>query len=418
MPITSSSLTYICHHKVNLNHFNPCIWLFGCLFLFIISGCNKKTQTEKQEGGIELVIVDISESRTGKLSEFFEPEIDYIWLEDELDEAQLNVGLHQIRFYGDKIYNLDIYNCKCISIFNKAGKYIGKIDAYGEGPGEYLDFDALTFVNEELVLLGVYPRKIMWFSLEGEFLRELTLKAPFGPGVFSEFDNRYYSYNSARKTGEFFIQTLNENLQDTINFLPYYSERLESEMSGRNYFQKSKQHLYFGMTFLDTIYQFHNQQMVPMFTFDYGNYGQNLEELKRLELRDRLKIINSRVKLYFRGQYRVSEKQFYTFFSYEKKVYNLFYDREKSQSHVIEGNLINDIDEGHDPKSIGYGFEPGKVGTRIAGKDLYHALVEKKKQMGKEDFENWANSKGKNFAKTALAAKDSENPVLIVYSLK
>jgi hypothetical protein len=38
--------------------------------------------------------------------------------------------------------------------------------------------------------------------------------------------------------------------------------------------------------------------------------------------------------------------------------------------------------------------------------------------MGKEDFENWANSKGKNFAKTALAAKDSENPVLIVYSLK
>ena len=388
MPITSSSLTYICHHKVNLNHFNPCFWLFGCLFLFIISGCNKKTQTEKQEGGIELVIVDISESRTGKLSEFFEPEIDYIWLEDELDEAQLNVGLHQIRFYGDKIYNLDIYNCKCISIFNKAGKYIGKIDAYGEGPGEYLDFDALTFVNEELVLLGVYPRKIMWFSLEGEFLRE------------------------------FFIQTLNENLQDTINFLPYYSERLESEMSGRNYFQKSKQHLYFGMTFLDTIYQFHNQQMIPMFTFDYGNYGQNLEELKRLELRDRLKIINSRVKLYFRGQYRVSEKQFYTFFSYEKKVYNLFYDREKSQSHVIEGNLINDIDEGHDPKSIGYGFEPGKVGTRIAGKDLYHALVEKKKQMGKEDFENWANSKGKNFAKTALAAKDSENPVLIVYSLK
>ena len=47
-----------------------------------------------------------------------------------------------------------------------------------EGPGKYLDLDALAVVNEELVLLGVYPRKIMWFSLEGEFLRELTLKPP------------------------------------------------------------------------------------------------------------------------------------------------------------------------------------------------------------------------------------------------
>ncbi|MBR9778009.1 MAG: 6-bladed beta-propeller, partial [Cytophagales bacterium] len=108
----------------------------------------------------------------------------------------------------------------------------------------------------------------------------------------------------------------------------------------------------------------------------------------------------------------------YTILSFEKKVYNLFYDREKSQSHVIEGNLINDIDEGHDPKLISYGFEPGKVGTRITGKDLYQALVEKKKQLGKEEFENWAKGKGRDLAKTALAAKDSENPVLIVYTLK
>ncbi|EPR67662.1 hypothetical protein ADICYQ_3302 [Cyclobacterium qasimii M12-11B] len=365
-----------------------------------------------------LVSVDLSESRSGKLSEFFEPEINYIWLEDKLDEAQLNASLHQILFYGDKIYTLDIYGCKCISIFNMEGEYLGKIAAYGEGPGEYLDLDALAVVNEELVLLGVYPSKIMWFSLEGEFLRETILKDHFGPGVFSEFDNRYYQYNIPKASGEFFIKSLNENLQDTINFLPFYSERLESMMSGRNYFQKSKQHLYFGMTFLDTIFQFKNQQLVPKFVFDFGNYGQDLEELKGLEIRERLKLINNRAKLYFLGRYHVSEKQFYTILSYEKKVYNLFYDREKSQSHAIEGNLKNDIDEGNDLKSIGYGFEPGKVGTRIAGKDLYQALVEKKKQMGQADFEKWAKSKGKNFAKTALVGKDSENPVLIVYTLK
>ncbi|MDO6439125.1 6-bladed beta-propeller [Cyclobacterium sp. 1_MG-2023] len=392
--------------------------LIGCILLLLTSSCKQEVNTQEDPRGVALVTVDLSESRSGKLSEFFEPEINYIWLEDKLDEAQLNAGLHQIRFYGDKIYTLDIYGCKCISIFNMEGEYLGKIAAYGEGPGEFLEFDALTFVNEELVLLGVYPRKIMWFSLEGEFLRELTLIAPFGPGVFSEFDNRYYLYSSARNTGEFFIQTLNENLQDTINFLPYYSERLESMMSGRNYFQKSKQYLYFGMTFLDTIYQFHNQQLVPKFVFDFGKYGQDLEELKGLGIMDRSKFMSSQAKLYFLGRYHVSEKQLYTILSFEKKVYNLFYDREKSQSHVIEGNLINDIDEGHDSGRIFYVFEPGKVGIRITGKDLYQALVEKKKQLGKEEFENWAKGKGRDFAKTALAAKDSENPVLIVYKLK
>ena len=69
---------------------------------------------------------------------------------------------------------------------------MAKIDAYGEGPEKYISFDALAVVNEELVLLGVYPSKLMWFSLEGQFLRELILKDRFGPGVFSEFDNRYY----------------------------------------------------------------------------------------------------------------------------------------------------------------------------------------------------------------------------------
>ena len=393
-------------------------WLSGSLLLLLASSCQQKPNIEKKESDLKIVSVDLSQSRIGKLSEFFAPKIDYIWLKDKLDEAQLNAGLHQILFYGDKIYTLDIYGCKCISIFNMEGEYLGKIAAYGEGPGEFLEFDALAVVNEELVLLGVYPRKIMWFSLEGEFLRETILRDHFGPGVFSEFDNRYYLYSSARNTGEFFIQTLNENLQDTINFLPFYSERLESMMSGRNYFQKSKQYLYFGMTFLDTIYQFQNQQLVPKFVFDFGKYGQDLEELKGLGIMDRSKFMSSQAKLYFLGRYHVSEKQLYTILSFEKKVYNLFYDREKSQSHVIEGNLINDIDEGHDPKLISYGFEPGKVGTRITGKDLYQALVEKKKQLGKEEFENWAKGKGRDFAKTALAAKDSENPVLIVYTLK
>jgi len=44
--------------------------------------------------------------------------------------------------------------------------------------------------------------------------------------------------------------------------------------------------------------------------------------------------------------------------------------------------------------------------------------LEKEAQMGQTDFEYWIKNKGRNFAKTALAAKESENPILIVYALK
>ena len=122
-------------------------WLSGSLLLLLASSCQQKPNIEKKESDLKIVSVDLSQSRIGKLSEFFAPKIDYIWLKDKLDEAQLNAGLHQILFYGDKIYTLDIYGCKCISIFNMEGEYLGKIAAYGEGPGEFLEFDALAVVN-------------------------------------------------------------------------------------------------------------------------------------------------------------------------------------------------------------------------------------------------------------------------------
>lgn len=85
---------------------------------------------------------------------------------------------------------------------------------------------------------------------------------------------------------------------------------------------------------------------------------------------------------------------------------------------MIEGNLVNDIDDGHDPRAITHDFEPGKVGLKIHGRALYQILVEKKKQLGQADFESWVKNKGENFAKTTFAARKSENPVLIVYTLK
>jgi hypothetical protein len=401
--------------KVRLKH----CWPISVLFLFLTAGCKQEI---KSDTGLEVISVDLSQSRSGKLSEFFEPEIEYIWLEDDSEDdsedAQLYAGLHQIHFYQNRIYTLDIFGCKCIHIFDRSGNYLSKIKAYGEGPGQYLDYDAAAFVDGELVLLGVFPRKIMWFSLDGEFLRELFFQDRIGPGVFSEFDQRFYLYTATRDPGDYFVKSFNKSLQDTIRSFPYDPEKLYGEQSGRNFFQKSHENLYFGMTYSDTVYRVDKGGFIPKLVFDFGKYGQNLEEMKRLEnVMERLDFINYSAKLYFRGQYLISEKQLFTMLVYEKKRFNVFFDREHQQTHLIKDRIIDDIDGGFDPDMITYSFEPGKVGIKVPGRDLYKTLLEKKEHMSKAEFENFVNNKGRNFAKTALAARHSENPVLIVYTL-
>lgn len=407
-----------------ISHFLELLVFFRVRFYLLLVGTlsilfGACSQEPKSVPGLEVISVDLSESRSGKLSEFFEPHIDYIWLEDDSEEATLAASLQKILLHEDRIYTLDAYGCKCIHIFDKSGKYFSKIEAYGEGPGQYLDFDDLAIVDAELVLLGVYPRKIMWFDLNGKFLRELFFQERVGPGVFSDFDQRFYLYTGTRDPGDYFVKSFNKSLQDTIKHFSYNPEKLYRDGSGRNYFQKSRKNLYYGMTYLDTIYQVDKGNFNPKLVFDFGKYGQELDEIKRLDPgMDRLDFINNRTGLYFRGLYLISEKQLHTPIVYEKKAYSLFFDRHSQQTHVIENPLTNDIDGGYEPSVIPYSFEPGKVGWRVPGRAFYEILLEKKANMGKAEFENWVKNQGRNFAETAMKARASENPVLIVYTLK
>src|SRR5690606_11042099 len=166
-------------------HLKYCSWIPGVFFFGLIVCCNNGTSSDEKREGLQLVSVDISKSRSGKFSEFFEAEAEYIWLKDDSDDALLNAGLNKIIFHQNKIFTLGIFGCKCIHIFDKSGKYLARIFAYGEGPGKYLDFDGAAIVNQELVLLGVYPHKIMWFSLEGKFLREVPFRDRVGTGLYS-----------------------------------------------------------------------------------------------------------------------------------------------------------------------------------------------------------------------------------------
>jgi hypothetical protein len=166
---------------------------------------------------------------------------------------------------------------------------------------------------------------------------------------------------------------------------------------------------------------FEGRNFVPKLVFDYGEYRQRMEELARnrtnLDPLAELKFINERAKLYFNthGWY-ITGSWLYSGFRYEKKSYNVFFNRKNRTTSVVDHTIKDDINEGFNPYSILYSFNENKVGNKIPGRDFFEILQKKKDELGKDGFEEYV--KGKDFSRIALQAKDSENPVLIVYSVK
>src|SRR5690606_15099778 len=117
------------------------LFLFLLSFIFIFCSSDDKEISSQPVDGLDVIKVDLSEVREGRLSEFFEPEIEYIWLKDDVDDGLIGRDLSQIFFHEDRIYVMDFFGCKCIQIFDRSGKFLNKLRSYGEGPGQYLDFD-------------------------------------------------------------------------------------------------------------------------------------------------------------------------------------------------------------------------------------------------------------------------------------
>lgn len=395
------------------------LFLFLAVSFYSCSGSDSNQVVD----GLEIVKIDLSEAREGRLSEFFETEIEYTWLKDDSEEAQLSAGLHKIFFHDDKVLTLDIFGCRCIKVFDRTGQFLSKIRAYGEGPGKYLEFDDAIIVENELIILGVYPPKLMWFSLEGEFLREEKLDKYIGSGVYSEIEKRYYFYSDSRVPGEHFVKSVDKNFQDTLSYLPYRENDFEGNYSSRNNFLKNDGEIFIGKAFQDTIWTFEESKMVPKLVFDFGKYGQSIDELKRnkqdLDPLQELEFINSKAKLYFvPHQLFLTKSYFYSGFKYEKDFFNVFFDRKNQKTTVLKGRILDDLDGRYDAFSILDQFDYEKVGFKVPGKDLYKVLLKRREELGQEAFEKHVNTKGKVFAQVANEAKDSENPVLIIYTVK
>ncbi|MGD8534273.1 MAG: 6-bladed beta-propeller [Candidatus Aminicenantes bacterium] len=91
---------------------------------------------------------------------------------------------------GGNIYILDRKDKK-VKIFDSSGKFVTKFGKDGQGPGEmYVPVSLQVTHNDEIVIGDAANQRLMFFSLEGEFQREMSTALKAQGLVLPLFDSQ------------------------------------------------------------------------------------------------------------------------------------------------------------------------------------------------------------------------------------
>ena len=116
----------------------------------------------------------LSEKEAKEVMDFgmFIDSIEYIPLETRND---ILIGeINRMALHNDRFYLLDKYTAKAIFIFDKTGKHINTISAFGRGPNEYISPKSISVdkFNNELILVDSNDYSLLYYDLDGNFKRK------------------------------------------------------------------------------------------------------------------------------------------------------------------------------------------------------------------------------------------------------
>lgn len=312
--------------------------IFG--FLFLLASCVSK----EAELSSEFVTIKVSSERRINFSDVFEePEI----IKLEQCDSCLIGDISKVIKDDSGFYILDRNRSEAIFKFDLKGNFIFKIDAKGEGPGQYMlahDFDLLD-KEGELIILDLNKRKFLRFNKNsGAFLEEFFYSThqienflPFSKDLFAiEIDAR-------DKLGEKpnLINIVDFSSRDTL-FQGVKDFPKTVFMFYGQEFTRSKYSFLFSRALNDTIYSVMENEFKPKYFLDFGKRKVS-DNLKTLDIMEMGQGIQKEVSFFSLG--RSFENSKYLIFNWasEKEFeQNGIYAKEKNEFYhlLAEGSLF------------------------------------------------------------------------------
>lgn len=398
---------------------NLMVLLWG--LLLFLSSCGSASNSEEvtEKNGVTTITIDVNKLREAKLTDFFEPEIEYLILKETDDPASQIGEVSKLLFHRDTYIVLDTFKGKSLQFFDSEGNFIKKVRMFGLDYGKYIEVEDVQIFRDTIYLLA-QPLKLLKLDLAGEFLEEIKL--PVLGRNFHIDEKTTYFHVKGDPGSEHLVNVIDHKGTIVESYFPAYSTIFYGRMMDWDNFFLNEGSFYFTRTYLDTIFQFVENEYRPKFIFDFGSKGFDhadlLEKQRSLEFRDLSKYVQENAGMTLSALGMSTDKFMFNNISLNgKSVYSVL-NKQTLEHELIYPTLINDIDESFDrylPITL---LSNGKVAQSMMGVRFYNKAVEKKQQLSPEDWKRYQLGKGKEFVETAFDALQSENYVISLLTLK
>jgi hypothetical protein len=372
-----------------------------------ILSCRK--QVEIKEANYERIAVDVEKIDAVKFSSF---RSSYKIIRLETLSESLIKDINRIIVYGNKFFIFDKAQ-KSIFIFSEEGKFIDKILSIGKGPGEYMQISDFTIdtLNSQIVVSADRPYKFMYYSLEGNFIREESSENRWFKSI-SSIGGHLVLYNRSSKhlRDDYKIYFKEPGKKGYNKFLPYERGGLCGIVPSNQYLNQSRS-LYFIEPYNDTVYRVEEHNISPIYYIDFGD-----KKLPK-EVKQKLNNIGTSISSYqmILGEdkyvYNVSnfrETNNYIFFMADP-FYQVIYSKKEKRSYVYK--FFNDDITGLPVNIFAHSGTDNTV-INIIEPGFFKNFLNLPHQFG-EQFKDFPELKRKY-----IDVDKMDNPLLVIYTLK
>ncbi len=264
----------------------------------------------------------------------------------ETVEGGLLRYIKEVKLLDNKFYLDD----SKISVFDREGKFIGRLGNQGDGPGEYGRISSMTLDPETGLVYVASGRKIMVFNKNGEFLEEklfrmfvnyveLVKQTPF---ILTEEIGIPLENGFANQTN---VIELNANL-DVLDTIPFRTVLLNQvEIGGypyKHYFSDNDEGIFLYKSVItsenmirDTLYRFVDKRFIPHLKLNFER-PQSMKE-SAINKRGHQTLILQNI-MYSRN-YLIAE------YTIEWENMMFLYDKRTSESYNLKGGVLDEDGE-------------------------------------------------------------------------
>lgn len=379
----------------------------------VLFSCQSEKRQETESGLDVMFEIDCTESLPldMRLSDLCE-DVELVPLDDSGDFL---VGMiDRVKYASGHFFVLD--DTESLYVFDRNGQGRTVLSHKGQGPGEYLDARGFDLTTDSLICLLAYPPKLMYYTLDGSFVKDFPLD-------FKGFDLKLLSDDLAvvyrdnvdydEENPSSLIEVVNLSRKLSEGHLPGYGcmphRMLPSFQQSRVFTDIGKGEVLFTNSLSNDIVGVDSSRVYVKYRLDFGSLNPDKDLSERLSdpSKSAVDFVQEHFPVYgFNSCWENSRYMYIQYFE-SGNMQSLLFDKLKKQSY--KGGLLVDDLTGCNPRFLNATDEYLVVCWTA---DNIISLGNYLQMTGKEDKIT------PKLAEMISIVKDTENPIMGLYRFK